>query len=222
MRHAISNVRLLILCVLVAAVCSSAPVGAQVPGECTKPAAGRTTELGCYLLTETSIGPLSGRSVYWHIVQYDSETHAASDRRSRETVVDSLGSHWLFAIADRSWKPRNGREVAVIGPLPLNGASTYTARYMEAVSMHGFLSAIHRHSGPEAWYMLSGSQCLETPGHTLVVNAGRSSIVQAGPPMRLSTLGSSKRRALVLVLHDSNKPWVTMATDWKPQGLCER
>ena len=93
---------------------------------------------------------------------------------------------------------------------------------MEAVSVRGFQSAIHRHSGPEAWYMLSGTQCLETPGHTLVVSAGNSSVVRAGPPMRLSTLGSAKRRALVLVLHDSDKPWVTMVDDWKPQGLCER
>lgn len=198
------------------------PSAAQVPGECTKPAAGRAAELGCYLLTETDVGSLSPSSAYWHIVKYESRAAAEADRGPQETVVESLGRHWLFAIARRSWKPKSGQELAVVGPLPLPRAATYTARYMEAVSVHGFQSAIHRHSGPEAWYMLSGTQCLETPGRTIVVTAGHSSIVPAGPPMRLSTLGAAKRRALVLVLHDSSKPWVNMAPDWEPQGLCEQ
>lgn len=221
MLHAIARVWLFALSFAIAACCS-APLHAQVPGECTKPAAARPSELGCYLLTESLIGPLSERSAYWHIVKFESAAEALADRRSRETVVDSLGGHWLFAIAARDWMPKGGRQVAVVGPLPLVGARSYTARYMEAVSVHGFQSAIHRHSGPEAWYMLSGTQCLETPGRTLVVGEGHSSIVQAGPPMRLSTMGSAKRRALVLVLHDSDKPWVTMVTDWKPRGLCDR
>jgi hypothetical protein len=40
--------------------------------------------------------------------------------------------------------------------------------------------------------------------------------------MRLSTVGREKRRALVLVLHDSARPWVTMVPGWTPKGLCER
>jgi quercetin dioxygenase-like cupin family protein len=207
---------------LAGAFIAASPAHAQVPGECTAPAAGRTNELGCYLLTETPVGALSSNTFYWHIVRYKSRASADADRGKHETVVDSLGSHWLFAIEDRRWKPKNGEEVAVIGPLPLPRARSYTARYMEAVSMHGLQSTVHRHSGPEAWYMVSGTQCLEVPGQTLVVSAGHSSLVKAGPPMRLSTLGRTKRRALVLVLHDSSKPWMQMALDWKPQGLCER
>ena len=207
---------------LAAACIAGSPAQAQVPGECTAPAAGRAKELGCYLLTETPVGALRPGSAYWHIVRYNSRAAADADRRERETVVESLGSHWLFAIEQRPWKPRGGEEVAVIGPLPLPKARTYTARYMEAVSVHGLQSTVHRHSGPEAWYMLSGTQCLEVPGHSLIVNAGHTSLVKAGPPMRLSTLGSTKRRALVLVLHDSAKPWMQMARDWTPQGLCDR
>ena len=39
--------------------------------------------------------------------------------------------------------------------------------------------------------------------------------------MRLCTLSSAKRQALVLVLHDSSKPWMSMADDWTPNGLCK-
>lgn len=38
--------------------------------------------------------------------------------------------------------------------------------------------------------------------------------------MELSTIGKEKRRAVVLVLHDSAQPWVIMAHDWTPKGLC--
>ena len=32
-------------------------------------------------------------------------------------------------------------------------------------------SAVHRHSGPEAWYTVSGETCLETPDGTQVGRA---------------------------------------------------
>ena len=207
---------------LVALLGPGAPLKAQVPGECTAPAAGRAKELGCYLLSEAPIGPLSPRQAYWHIVRYPSRAAADAARRPRETVVESLGRVWLFAIDGRQWRPRGGNEVATIGPLPLPPARSYTARYLEAVSVAGMQSMIHRHSGPEAWYMLAGTQCLETPEGTIFASAGHSAIVRAGPPMRLSTLGSAKRKALVLVLHDSAQPWVTIVSDWKPKDLCIR
>jgi len=43
---------------------------------------------------------------------------------------------------------------------------------MEAVFTLGMRAAIHRHSGPEAWYLLSGTQCLKTPDGITVARAG--------------------------------------------------
>jgi hypothetical protein len=45
-------------------------------------------------------------------------------------------------------------------------------------------------------------------------------IVPDGPPMELTATGTETRRALVLILHDSTQPHTTVATDWKPKGLC--
>ena len=201
-------------------VASSTSLHAQVPGECTAAAQGRSKELGCYLLAETPIARISAGGAFWHIVRYPTLASAQSDRRDDETVVSSLGRTWLFAIAERRWHPRHGVAVATIGPLPLPAASSYVARYMEAVSVAGMQSTVHRHSGPEAWYVLSGTQCLETEAGRQVVRAGHTGIVPAGPAMRLGTLGAAKRRALVLVLHDSAEPWMSMSSGWSPKGLC--
>jgi len=74
-------------------------------------------------------------------------------------------------------------------------------------------------AGPEAWYVLAGVQCLETPDGITVVRAGESALVPEGPPMMLSSVGTETRRSVLLVLHDSSKPWITPEMQWKAEGL---
>ena len=38
--------------------------------------------------------------------------------------------------------------------------------------------------------------------------------------MALNSVGTETRRSVLLVLHDSSQPWITMAIDWQPKGLC--
>ncbi len=116
----------------------------------------------------------------------------------------------------------SGERIATIGPLPISAGKQYTARYMEAVFTPGMRAAIHRHSGPEAWYLVSGAQCLETPEGITVARTGEGAVVPEGPPMALSSVGTETRRAVLLVLHDTSQPWITMANDWKPKGLCPK
>jgi hypothetical protein len=47
-------------------------------------------------------------------------------------------------------------------------------------------------------------------------------IVPQGPPMMLSATGTSERRSLVLILHDSSQPMTTPAPDWNPQDSRDR
>src|SRR5438270_230035 len=90
---------------------------------------------------------------------------SADDERPapRSTVVESQGRMWVYTIADKDWQPRSGKRVAVVGPLSVLTGRQYTARYMEAMFEPGMRTAVHRHSGAEAWYLLTGTQCLETP-----------------------------------------------------------
>jgi quercetin dioxygenase-like cupin family protein len=209
------------------ALCGASSAAAQVrdvgvPGECVEPAAGRAHERGCYLTATADVGSLPRGPVYWHLYTYPTRVAAEADSAARSTVVESLGRVWRFTIAGRGWRPAGGTPVAVVGPLLVDHSRRYTARYLEAVSRAGMHSQIHRHPGPEAWYMLEGAQCLEVPGRTIVARAGHSAVIPGGPPMQLSTVGTATRRAVVLVLHDASRPWVAMEHDWKPAGLCDR
>jgi quercetin dioxygenase-like cupin family protein len=141
---------------------------------------------------------------------------------SRGTVVETFGKTWLLTIAEHGWHPSGGIRVAEIGPLPVPPAAAFSAMYMEATFVPGGSVAPHRHSGPEAWYTLSGEQCLETPQGRTVARAGESTIIPGGSPMALLAIGKETRRSLVLILHDSSQPASTFIQDWTPKGLCER
>ena len=40
--------------------------------------------------------------------------------------------------------------------------------------------------------------------------------------LELTATGNEVRQALVLILHDAAQPHTSMASDWKPKGLCQR
>jgi len=197
--------------------------GTQVPGGCDVPATQRTSNTGCYLTATLPLSELPGGQVYWHVYSFSSRAEADNAARQPATiVVESLNTVWLFAIGDATWQTGTGHRVARIGPLPVQPAKRYTARFMEAVFPpgQGLQTAVHRHSGPEAWYVVSGAQCLRTPDAMKVLRSGESGFVESGPPMMLTGIGPDIRRALVLVLHDADQPWMTVTTDWRPAASC--
>jgi quercetin dioxygenase-like cupin family protein len=151
-------------------------------------------------------------------------TRAAAEvaKGPRSTVIEAFSSTWLFTIEREGWRPSGGTRVAAIGPLPIKPGVGYTAQYMEAVFTPGMTTVAHRHSGPEAWYTISGETCLETSeGRTVGRVGGSPIIVREGLPMRLTAIGAETRRSLVLILHDSHQPPMTPAPDWTPKGLCK-
>ena len=176
--------------------------------------------LGCYVLARAPLGELPKAPVYWHLYEYPSRAAADSAKGKQGTVIESYGKVWLLNVGEAAWSAAGGKKVARVGPLPVEHGGSYTAVYMEATFMPGMKSQVHRHPGPEAWYVLKGEQCLETPGHKAIVRAGESGIVPEGPPMMLTGTGTGERRSLVLILHDSAKPMTLPATDWKPTGSC--
>lgn len=188
---------------------------------CT-PVAQRTGELGCWVLSDEPIGVLTKAQAFWHLDTYPTLEAAQADKGPRGTVINGLGKIWLMTVGEESWKPTHGERIAKIGPLPFTPGETYSAQYMEAIFTPGMTGSAHRHPGPEAWYTMSGETCLETP---LGAQTGRAGgppvIVPGGLPMHLTATGSEKRRAMVLVLHESSTPAGTPVTDWTPKGLCK-
>ena len=207
---------------------------ADRPRGCSTPVSERQMEAGCYTTSEAQLGVLPAGPLYWHIYAYPSRAAADAARGPRGTAVQVFGRHWLYTIAGEQWRPTAGEKIAIIGPLLVGSDRPYTARYLEAVFPPGLDTGGigHRHPGPEAWYVVSGSQCLETPNGLVIASAGGSAMVPEGWPMAISAFGPETRRALVLVLHPSAEPY-SMAVDdprrpgaphahWTPKGLCPK
>jgi len=159
--------------------------------------------------------------VFWLVYRYPSRAEAEAVKGQHGTVIEGLGGTWRLAIGEARWQPSPGAvRVAEIGPLHVKPGEAYTAQYMVAVFTPGMTTPVHRHTGPEAWYTLSGEVCLETPNGKLIGRAGESTIVPAGPPMKLMATGTEKRRSLVLILHETSQPSGFLVSDWTPKGLC--
>ncbi|WP_248323478.1 hypothetical protein [Caballeronia sp. Sq4a] len=147
---------------------------AQTGGACI-PVNERTTEYGCFVHAEQHLQKLPDGPVYWHIDRFADRSSAQAAKSANGTVVEILGTVWLFTIAGESWRPSAGEHIADVGPLTLPQASSLMATYMEGNFKPGMQSTIHRHPGTEAWFVLTGAQCLETPhGEQLGRPAGRA------------------------------------------------
>lgn len=201
---------------------AQAPAAKRSPHSCTMAVSERTQEAGCYIIALETLKSLPSKPLFWHIYSYPSlEAAKRAKGAGAGTAVESLGRAWLFNIAPGDWRPNAGKREAVIGPLSVVPGRTYVARYMESIIPPGpGGTPIHRHPGPEAWYLLAGVQCIRTPGKAVLLHAGETAFVAGGVPMTLTHSQSMTRRALVLVLQDASQPWMTKANDWKPDTQC--
>jgi quercetin dioxygenase-like cupin family protein len=201
-------------------LCGEATAQAIHGGVC-RSVAERDQEIGCWILSNDPLGEFTEKQVFWHLDSFETREAAEAAKGRRSTVLQALGKVWLLTIGDADWRAASGQHISTIGPLPITPGA-YTAQYMEAVFAPGMTAPAHTHSGPEAWYTVAGETCLETPDGIQVGRAGRPPvIVPGGTPMHLTATGTETRRALVLILHDANKPATTLYHDWKPKGLCK-
>ena len=205
---------------LAAATAGQRPPASIYPGRCETPASQRTSDAGCYLDAEVEMEEIS-EPVFWHLYTYPTMPAAEKARSKNGTPVEVFGKFWVFTLAGEGWRASSGDRVAVIGPLPIRPGTKYKARYIESTLPPGIVSAAHTHPGPEAFYTLSGSQCLETSAGVTISHAGESTIVPEGPSMAVNAFGKENRRGIAIVLHKSTRPWMAMSS-WRPSGRCPR
>jgi hypothetical protein len=120
-------------------------------------------EFGCFNVGTVKGLHFSQASVYWHLHVFGSRKAAEAVRSATGIVVEEDGRVWLSEFGARDAAPRGGEAVAVIGPLQLPVAESYSAVISYAVMRPGDSSRVHTHPGPEGWYVIAGEQCLETP-----------------------------------------------------------
>jgi quercetin dioxygenase-like cupin family protein len=185
------------------------------------PAGEKRPAFGCFNVRTVRGLNFVSREVFWHLRTYPSVEAANAARTTNGVVVEEDGQVWLSEFGTRDSAPQGGVAVAVIGPMRLPAAKSYSAVLSYAVMRPGDSSRVHTHAGPEAWYVIAGEQCLETPAGATTLRAGEGSAVEADIPMKLNVTGSTIRHAFALVIHDSSKPRGT-PSQWKPPGSCGR
>jgi hypothetical protein len=84
-------------------------------------------------------------------------------------------------------------------------------------------SALYWHI--DAYPTHAAARAAKGPRGTVVESLGRNwlftiAVERWRQPMMLTGTGTRTRRSLVLILQDASKPRSTLATDWKPTGLC--
>lgn len=209
---------------IIALMCLATPItaSAQTGGTCI-PMAERKSEYGCFVHAEEHLQGLPRGPLYWHIDRFASRAAAEAAKEKNGTVVEILGQVWLFTIAGKSWLASSGDHVGNVGPLKLPVAKAFMATYMEGNFKPGMQSTIHRHPGTEAWFVLSGAQCLETPHGKQIGRPGAVPvIVPPGEPMLLIGIGEEQGHWLVLILMDASMPRGSPVDDWTPKHVCER
>jgi quercetin dioxygenase-like cupin family protein len=176
-------------------------------------------EFGCFNVGTVKELRFHEAAVYWHLYAFESRKAAEAARSASGIVVEEDGRVWLSEFGARDTTARGGEAVAVVGPLQLPVANSYSAVLSYAVMRPGDSSRVHTHPGPEGWYVLAGEQCLETPAGANRAGAGQTMTVPPNVPMELNVTGTKLRRAFALVIHDATQQR-GVPSDWKPFGKC--
>ena len=176
-------------------------------------------EFGCFNVGTLKELQFPQAAVYWHLYAFENRKAAEAARSANGIVVEEDGRVWLSEFGARDTALRGVEAVAVVGPLQLPAAKSYSAVLSYAVMRPGDSSRVHTHPGPEGWYVLAGEQCLETPAGANKAGAGQTQTVPPNVPMELNVTGTTLRRAFALVIHDSTQER-GVPSDWKPSGKC--
>jgi quercetin dioxygenase-like cupin family protein len=194
-------------------------LGAAAPHMCVIVAPGAIrSEFGCFRIGIAKNLKLN-RAIFWHLYTFPSRAAADTARTPSGIVVEEDGRVWLSEFGLENRPSHGGHRIAVVGPLRLLPAESYIAEIAYSVMQPDDRSRVHTHSGPEAWYVISGAQCLRTPSSTRNARAGATMSVTPGLPMELSVIGAEIARSLTLVIHDSTQEFGT-ASNWKPTDAC--
>ncbi len=209
-----------------AALCLSSSSAAWAQAEGPPPTrcepSERLHELGCSTLASIWVTRLPDPPLYWHLDAYPTREAAAAHETEASAVVVAHDQAWLLTVAPKDWRRDASRRVATVGPLAVPSARRYALLFIEGVYAPGVTLFTHKHSGPEAFYLLEGEQCVETPAAVLRAGPGEGMVVPADTPMSLRTTGTSRRRVLVLIIHDGDQRSTTSVRDWAPSGQCLR
>ena len=199
-----ASLRAIVLLSLTAATAS-----AQLEPSCVANSPERRGEIGCSIVEIKPLPETVKGSLYWHIDRFESGERARAAAGPASIALDAHGAWWLLTIESGVADHHGGEHVTQVGLPELPPAPRYSMLVISAYVPSGMTSRLHTHSGVEAFYVVDGAQCLETPAHAYRMEKGGSLAVPAGMPMRLVATGPTPRHALAVIVYDTAKPPTT-------------
>ena len=184
----------------------------------------RPPGVACAVLARAQFDTVPRGAVVLRLETFPTLEEARRASSPASAVVRAAGKVWLISLAKPGERSRGGRFVAEIGPVPaLPPARRYEMRVSEADFGPDLnpqiASAVHMHSGPEFWYVLTGAQCLETPAGATRARVGQGMFAPGETPMQLHIVGPGTRDAVFVIVHDAARP-ATTVSEWRPTGAC--
>ena len=196
------------------------PPPGPIPGQCAEPARENAGQPGCFLAAELRLEDPPGE-IRWHLFHFPDEASARAEaaRHRWSTVTFAHERVWLHVLSDQAEVTVAGGEaVAAVGPMRLPGGGPVVARFLESIFPPGMLTRDHSHPGPEAFHVVDGVQCVETPEGQRLIRAGESWHMPGGTPHVQGA--PAGRKNLVLVLARAGEPWMDVEPGWASTGSC--
>lgn len=212
------------VCGAASAQTTPAPPAAQAPTiQCAdSSASGKIGSTPCTIFAKRMVREFPGRAdtVVWNVMAYATRPEAESQLTPTSAVIEMDNKVWLLNVAPTVSHQEHALQASAIRPIPLPPAKSYEIIFAYVAVPPGAHSAIHVQSGPEAWYVLAGSQCVETPDTVLHIRRGGGGMVPADTPLYLVATGTTTRRAFFVIVHDAERPFYTEIDSWHPRGRC--
>lgn len=196
----------------------SAPAGPFACGE--RDLAGGAPS-GCQLVARPTVTRLPS-PLYWHLAAFPSREAAQVASRFTDVVTEAGGEVWLHRFGAEGDVPAGGTRRGLVGPIKPPRASAFQLDLFYEVMPAGTRTAPHLHSGPEAWWVLEGTQCVATAKGAERTGEGEGAVGPAGNVARVvASTDVVARRAFALLIRDPVRPRQTPSR-WKPkQNACD-
>ena len=196
----------------------STTASAQLEPPCVENSPERRGEIGCSIVENKPLPETLKEPLFWHIDRFGSGESARAAVGPVSIALEAHGTWWLLTIESSIDDHHGGQHVTQVGLPPLPPAPKYSMLVISAYITAGLTSRVHHHSGVEAFYVVAGEQCLETPEHAYKMQKGGTLVIPAGVTMRLVATGSTPRRGLAVIVYDSAQaPTTRMEMENGPQ-----
>jgi quercetin dioxygenase-like cupin family protein len=150
--------------------------------------------------------------LFWRIENFPTLAQAQAAAGPTSLAAEVSGKVWLFTLSPKGDATLGGAKVVEIGPVPPITAPEYLLRINHASGPPGAKTAVHSHSGSEAFYVLAGWLGQKTTQGVAYAEAGQPmNGHRAGLPMVVFSAGATDLDQLVMFVVDATKPFSSPA-----------